>query len=197
MHDAILMKPQRSAQIARTRATIAADRFVRWSSSLLPPVPQWHLWPQPSPTARRASSSIVRRSAASASAIRSRAIRLWQRPDLTVRQGGVVSYRRRNDEGMLAYVRAGGARIFSIEVEGPVFRTRRGDGYGTRIAQFRLHWPGARRHRECCAAAVSHYAVHGMRPATVLVFTFASGRLTRVAFMTGSNFEACYVHDCD
>jgi hypothetical protein len=83
MHDAIPMKPQRSPRIARTQATIAADRFVR---SLVRRGPvrsfagrhrsrhrcrDWHLWPQPSPTARRASS-IARRSAASASAVRSR-----------------------------------------------------------------------------------------------------------------------------
>jgi hypothetical protein len=126
-----------------------------------------------------------------------RATRLWRRPDLTIRRGGVVSYRWRNDEGMLAYVRARAGRIFAIEVEGPVFRTPRGDGYGTRVAQFRRHWPAARRHSDCCATAVSHYAVRGLRRATVLVFTFRSGRLARVALTTESNFEACYVNECD
>ena len=126
-----------------------------------------------------------------------RAIRLWRQPDLTLRRSGLVSYRWRNDDGMLAYVRARAGRIVAIEVEGAVFRTRRGDGYGTRLADFRRRWPEARRYRDCCTVAVGHYAARASRPGTLLVFTFVSGRLTRASLVTTSHFQACYLNECD
>ena len=128
----------------------------------------------------------------------SRAVSLWQRPDARLTRRALVSYRWRNSEGMLAYARARGGRIEAIEVEGPGFRTRRGDGYGTRLRDFRARWPEARRYASCCAAGVTHYAVRGTRQATVLVFTFVPGRgLARVALLTRAHFEACYVSECD
>ena len=127
-----------------------------------------------------------------------RAKALWQQPDWTHRRRGVVSYRWRNNEGVLAYVRARGGRIIAIEVQGPVFRTRRGDGYGTRLADFRRRWPETRRYRDCCAVGVTHYAVPARRAATLLVFTFVPARgLTQVAMTTSAHFRACYVSECD
>lgn len=124
--------------------------------------------------------------------------RVWGNPDATFSRRGLVSSRWRNDDGMLAYVRGRGGRIVSIEVEGPVFRTARGDGYGTKVALFRRHWPGARRYRDCCSASVVHYTVHARQPGKLLVFTFASDfGLRRVGLTSEAHFRACYVAECD
>ena len=126
-----------------------------------------------------------------------RANALWGRPDLTLRRRGVTSYRWRDGEGRLVYVRARAGRIVSVEVEGAGFSTRRGDRAGTRLVDFRRRWPEARRYASCCSAAVAHYVIQGRRAGTVLVFTFVDGRVTRVALMTRAHFDTCHVNECD
>ena len=124
--------------------------------------------------------------------------RVWGSPDATLTRGGLVSYRWRNADGMLAYVRGREGRIETIEVEGPVFRTARGDGYGTKLALFRRHWPNARASRDCCSAAVVHYTVPARQAGKLLVFSFWKGfGLRRVALTSEANFRACYVRECD
>ena len=123
---------------------------------------------------------------------------VWGKPDATFSRRGLVSYRWRNADGMLVYVRGRGGRIETIEVGGPIFRTARGDGYGTKLVAFRRHWPNARRYRDCCSASVTHYTVPARRPGKLLVFTFSSDfGLRRVALTSEANFRACYVSECD
>ena len=124
--------------------------------------------------------------------------RVWGKPDGTLNRRGLVSYRWRSSDGMLAYVRGRNGRIATIEVEGPVFRTARGDGYGTTLSVFRRHWPNARPHASCCSAEVSHYIVPAAARGNVLVFSFwRSFGLRRVALTSEENFRACYVSECD
>ena len=124
--------------------------------------------------------------------------RAWGKPDLTLTRRGLVSYRWRNGDGMLAYVRGRGGRVETIEVEGPVFRTARGDGYGTKLSVFRRHWRDAKRYPSCCSAEVSHYTVPAAQRGKLLVFSFWRGfGLRRVALTSEASFRACYVSECD
>ena len=124
--------------------------------------------------------------------------RAWGKPDATFTRRGLVSYRWRNADGMLAYVRARNGRIETIEVEGPVFKTTRGDGYGTRLSAFLRHWPNAKRYASCCSAEVTHYTVPAAARGKLLVFSFwRSFGLRRVSLTSEENFRACYVSECD